>query len=623
MSEKQLFNDFKPVSTEQWEEKILQDLKGADYEKKLVTKTLDGIRIKPYYREKDLEGLEYLQANPGEFPYVRGTKTETNDFNIRQDFFTDDYAQTNLKIIDAAAKGVTSIGLFICHKEDITQKDFDTLLQNTNPEKIAFNFISGKISLKILQFFIAFCEKNNFDLQKIKGSVGFDSFGYKTITGDHYNPKNLPADFDTLKKMYDLVADKFPHIKIININGSFFSNAGAMSTQELAFSLASANEHLVEAENAGIDIKKLLPKMMFTFGIGSYYFIEIAKLRAFRMLWAKICETWTKDKNSGKTFIHSVTGSFNKTVYDPYVNQLRNTSEAMSAVLGGTDEINVNTFDAPYKKPDAFSERIARNTGIILKEESGFDKFADPAGGSYYIENLTNDIAEKTWQLFLEIEEKGGYNKALQENFIQDIIKETANKRDLYIAQRREILLGTNQYPDFNETLNKDADINIMNWSLAEASDSEVEPIKMYRGAKEFEKLRIQVEKSGKRPTVFLLTYGNITMRKARAGFSTGFFACAGYNIIDNNGFADVNEGVKEALEKNADIVVLCSADDEYVGMVETIGKQLEGKATIVVAGYPKNDIEQLKEKGIEHFIHVKVNVLDALHKFNELLKIK
>lgn len=619
MPDKKLFTEFPPVKTKEWEEKIIQDLKGADYEKKLITITPDKIKIKPYYREEDLKNLNYLHSLPGNFPYVRSTKTKNNNFDIRQNIFVEDFNTANNKAHKIILKGINSVGFYLCHKDNISQKDINTLLKNVNPETTNINFISGKMSLHILRLFINFCKTINLKSENIKSSFHFDPLVYKTITGNSYNKNNIEKDFHELKEMTEITKD-FPHIKLISINGIFFADAGAFSTQELGFSLASANETIAKAEKAGIKPETIIPKIMFNLGIGSNYFIEIAKLRAFRMLWAKIVEIWTKDKSLGKTFINSVTASFNKTAYAPYVNQLRNTTEAMSAIIGGTNSLTVNPFDLPYKKPDDFSERIARNTGIILKEEAYFDKSVDPAGGSYYIENLTDMIAENAWKIFIKIEDAGGYDKAIKQNIIQSKIKETAQQRDINIALRKEILLGTNQYPNFNEKISKNIDFNVYLWSLPDNEETEINPIKMYRGAQAFETLRLETEKFEKQPTVFLFTYGNLAMRKARATFASNFFACAGYKIIDNPGFETVDTGIRAAIKENVDIVVICSSDDEYLKIAPEIHNKLKDKAITVIAGYPKNTIEELKSKGIEHFVHIKSNVLETLQKFNKIL---
>lgn len=264
-----------------------------------------------------------------------------------------------------------------------------------------------------------------------------------------------------------------------------------------------------------------------------------------------------------------------------------------------------------------FSLRIARNVQIIIKEEAHFDKVVDPAAGSYYIENLTDSIIENAWNLFLQVEEKGGFVASLKGGFIQYEIETTSQKRNKNIETRRELFLGTNQYPNFNEIL---ADKEIKAVHTVEGSNLPIKPIKLYRGAEAFEEMRLRTDKSGKRPVVFMLTIGNLNFRKARAQFSSNFFACAGFEVIDNNGFETIEQGVSAAREKNADIIVLCSSDDEY----KTYGSELntaKNNEIIVIAGSPKCK-DELESKGITNFVHVRSNVLEELKKYQQLLGI-
>ncbi len=320
---------------------------------------------------------------------------------------------------------------------------------------------------------------------------------------------------------------------------------------------------------------------------------------------------------------HSETNRFNKTVYDPYVNMLRTQTEAMSAALGGAHSITVLPFDAIYEETTEFSERIARNQQALLKEESYIDKIADPSAGSYYIENLTASLADEAWKLFLTVQEKGGFIAAFREGFIQTEIKAMAAKRDKNIALRRENLLGTNQFPNFTEKIETEFD-----GSLFEAVDlteegADVETLKPYRGAQDFEAMRYTTDvysKENKRPVAFMLTIGNLNFRKARAQFSCNFFAVAGFTVIDNNGFATVEEGVAAAKAAGADIVVVCSSDDEYAEIVPNVAEQLDDEI-LVIAGAPACRAE-LEEKGITNFINVKSNILEELKAYQKNLNI-
>jgi len=355
--------------------------------------------------------------------------------------------------------------------------------------------------------------------------------------------------------------------------------------------------------------------------------MEIAKIRAARLLWSQIVGVYEdSSEHDAQMNIHCVTSSWNISLYDPNVNMLRTTTEAMSSIIAGTDSLTVLPFDAVHDTSTETAERIARNQQLLLKEESHFDKVKDPAAGSYYIENLTNSLASEAWKIFLEVEEKGGYLEALKQGFVQKSIHTTAQKRDMAIACRKESLLGTNQYPDFNERIDKEIDESILFPEDKTLDNAIVETLKPYRGAQDFEILRLKTDRysklNGKRPQAFMFTYGNLGMRKARAQFSCNFFACGGFEVVDNPGFATVEDGVNECLKTKAEIVVICSSDEEYGEVAPAIYDQLKDKSLIVVAGYPKDIIEELQSKGINNFIHVKSNVLESLKEFQTLLKI-
>jgi len=322
------------------------------------------------------------------------------------------------------------------------------------------------------------------------------------------------------------------------------------------------------------------------------------------------------ERCGGKMRIHAQTSEWNMTVFDAHVNLLRSQTEAMSAVLAGVDSLAVLPFDAAYKESDEFSERIARNQQLLLKEESHFDKIVDPAAGSYYLENITESIANQAWKLFLEVEGKGGFIAEVEAGNIQAAINTTNEARRKAISSRREVLLGSNQYPNFNEV----AAGKIENTAECDCKKhNDVSALNFSRGASDFEALRLATEKSGKRPKVFMLTIGSLAMRLARAQFSSNFFGCAGYEIIDNLGFETVEEGVAAAEKAGADIIVLCSSDDEYAELAPAAFKAIAGKKLFVVAGAPACT-DDLKAVGIEYFVNVKSNVLETLKEFNAKL---
>lgn len=622
MEDNKLFSEFPPVSTEKWEEVINKDLKGADYEKKLVWRTIEGFNVKPYYRAEDLEGLEYLDSNPGQTPYTRGKHTDNNVWEVRQDIRIQDPKEANRVALDAVERGATSLG--ICAKGIKTLDDMTTLFKGIYINAVSINFMCSEDYLQLLKLYVDFANQQGINPKELNGSCEFDPFRYALKHGQFHRGEE--GDFQMAKELVTYAHENLPNFRVLTIHGSLLHNAGSNIVQELGFSLAAANELVARLTDMGCKAHRVAKSIVLNVGIGSTYFMEMAKIRAARLLWSKIVEQYKPECDCAyKLFIHATTSEWNQSVYDPYVNMLRSTTEAMSACIAGADSISVLPFDNAYKEADDFGYRIARNQQLLLKEESYLDKIADPAAGSYYIENLTDQIARGTWENFLKVEELGGFCKAIRQGFVQDEVEKTARQRDLDIATRKTTILGTNQYPNLLEKMgDKISETGHSGCSGCSGdSGSEVRLLKPYRGAEAFEQLRLATEKSGKRPRVFLLTYGNLTMRKARAGFATNFFGVAGYEIIDNPGFASAEEGAKAALESKADIVVLCSSDDEYAEITETACKALKGKVkSLVLAGFPKEMVETYKGYGIDEFIHVKTNVLECLTAFQKMFGI-
>ena len=620
-----LFSDFPPISTDEWMAKITADLKGADFEKKLVWKTNEGFKVNPFYRSENIEGMQIADSLPGEFPYVRGTKKD-NDWYTRQDICVNDFKAANAKALDVLNKGITSLG-FNIDGDDVNAENIKTLLKDICPEAVELNFSTcHRKALDLVKILVEYYKEAGVDVKQCFGSVNYDAF--KPLL-----KKGRDAE-GWIEKAAEIVkaSASLPRFRVLGVNAYAINDGGAYIYQELGYALANGNQLLSALVEAGLDAALVAKKIKFNFGIGGNYFMEVAKFRAARWLWAEIVDAYNPKCNhecpnksaegncrcASKIYSHAQTSTFNKTVYDAHVNLLRTQTEAMSATIAGVNSLTVRPFDETYKSSDDFSERIARNQQLLLKEECHFDKISDPSSGSYYIENLTKSIAEQAWKLFLETDEKGFY-EALKAGAVQTAVKESANARFKGLATRREILLGTNQYPNFTEK----ADNKIVEKEACGCGcgkDAPYMPLPTDRLATAFEELRLATEKHGA-PTVFMLTIGNLGMRLARAQFSSNFFACAGYKVIDNLGFESIEAGVKAAREKKADIIVLCSSDDEYTTLAPEAHKLIAGKEHFVVAGAPAC-MDELKAQGIEHFINVKSNVLETLRVFNAKLGI-
>ena len=599
-----LFTEFPPVPTEKWEEVITADLKGADYERKLVWKTGEGFNVRPYYRAENLEGIKFLGSQAGEFPYVRGTRAH-NRWRVHQTVSVVCPKEANAEALKILNAGVDSLGFCIA-SEAFTAADLDTLLGEICIPAVQLTFC-GQKTADVAELVLAKIEKEGIAKEDVRIAFCIDPLVKGLSTkGDFCSPNG--------EKCFVRVAElirktkEYKHIRVVTVSGQIFGNSGSTIVEELAFVLSAGHDYLVRLTDAGLTIEEAARKLRFSFSVSSNYFMEIAKFRAARMLWANIVKGYNPEKNCAcKMQIHAETSKWNQTVYDPYVNMLRGTTEAMSAAIGGVYSLEVTPFDASFENPTEFSKRIARNVELLLKHESHFDQVVDPAGGSYYIENLTQSIAAEAWKLFLEIEEKGGYTEAYKAGFIAERIKASAAAKDKNIATRRQILLGANQYPNFTEVAGKEITAESVTRKQAEGN-----VLVPYRGAMAFEEMRLQVDRSGKEPKAFMLTCGNLGMARARSQFSCNFFACAGIKVIDNTYFKSIEEGVKAALESKAQIVVVCASDDDYAEAAPKIKELLGGKAILVVAGAPACAPE-LEAQGITNFINVKSNVLETL----------
>ncbi|MDE6717818.1 MAG: methylmalonyl-CoA mutase small subunit [Muribaculaceae bacterium] len=619
MAEKRetLFDMFSPVTSDEWKAKITVDLKGADFDKKLVWRTNEGFNVQPYYRREDIENLAAIDTLPGEFPYLRGTR-DNNDWLIRQRVRGRNAEEMNEHARHILDRGVESLGLVL--RGEISAADLKTILKGIDLKKVEINIecCPGK-AVEVADELVKIIKEAGAE-KEFRGAIDYNPFRRLLKHG-------LPFPKDAVKEgkaLYETVKE-IKGLRCFAVDSYMFNNSGAYITQELGYALAWGAEWLTLMTEAGLTTDEVAERIKFNMGISSNYFMELAKFRAGRMLWAEIVKAYKPaDDNACKMMVHAVTSMFNMTLFDSHVNLLRTMTETMSAALAGVDSIETLAFDECYTTPDEFSERIARNQQVLLREESHLDKVVDPAGGSYYIETLTASIAQQAWKVFNEIEDKGGFEAMLKSGELQAKVNESGVKRHVDVARRKEILLGTNQYPNFNENGLEKAKEEAAKCGCGCSTDVEdgaVVSLNTDRAASQFEQIRLDTERSAHRPKVFMLTIGNLAMRLARAQFSANFFGCAGYEIIDNIGFNTVKEGIDAAMAQGADVVVLCSSDDEYAQYAPEAYKELAGRAMFVVAGAPAC-MEELKAEGIENFIHVRVNVLDTLTEFNaKLLK--
>ena len=637
-----LLKDFPSISAKTWKEKIIADLKGADFDKKLVWRTNEGFNVQPFYRREDLKGLRTTTSAPGQFPYVRGTRT-SNEWAVRQNVCACQNARkANAKALEILNKGITSLG-FCLDAEKLNYRFIKNLLKDIRIDIVPVNFtVCACAAPELANILVRYIgrEYKGTPLKNFTGSINVDPMKNMLLKGKAMTREQVTEKIVATVK----AAKSLTGYRVVGVNSVILNNAGAYCAQELAYALAWGVEYMTMMTENGIPNYLAARNIRFNMGIGGNYFMEIAKFRAARLLWAKIVESY-KDpvftaalKEAAKMNVSAETSKFNMTVFDAYVNLLRSQTETMSAALAGVDEITVTPFDVTYERPTDFSERIARNQQLLLKEEAHFDKITDPAAGSYYIENLTESIAAEAWKQFLAIQDNGGMYQMVMDGKVQEAMQANLTKRLGDVAKRKEFILGSNQFPNFNETAakkikdNAGACSSICNCKdkkaeaaaccCGECEKTDIPTLPVARAAEEFETLRLETEASKKQPVAFMLTIGNLAMRIARAQFSCNFLACAGYKVIDNNGFKTVKEGIKAARKAKADIIVLCSSDDEYATYAPEAWKILkDAKEIFIVAGAPAC-MEDLQKLGMQNFIHVRSNVLETLKQFNaQLLK--
>lgn len=620
---KEIYNDFPETSTQEWISKIKEDLRGSDYNKKLVWKTNENIDVEPFYRLEDLDDLKHLtQSVPGQFPYFRGGKTESGSWRITQEINDNNSARANKSALESISGGADS--LIFSEKIINSQKKMNSVLSGINPEEIQINFSTSTDSIRILEYFLNFLGERKADIRKVSGSLFYDPHKIMILNGHHHNNKYI----ETYKKNSDLVKNSLSNFNLLTVHSYPFKSSGANIVQELAFTISSAVEYMVNLSDSKIDTDYICNHLLFSFSVSSNYFMEIAKLRAARVLWSELSGQLNTSKDSVRSMkIHCHSANFNKTVFDPYVNILRETAESMAAAIGGADSIQIDPFDKFYKNPDSFSRRISRNIQNIIKSESYLDKVIDPASGSYYIEKLTDSISTECLNLIIDIEKTGGFTRALEKGLIQQQVRENSTNYKSRTEIRKEAILGTNIYPDIKERLLEvNPDFTPQKKQIPDNSDTE--PLEMYRASEEFEKLRLaneqRLKNTGKNIRVFLFKIGNPARRSARANFSLNFFGCAGFEIIDNPGFESIDQGIEEVEKSNPDIVVICSSDQEYPDTAPEIISKLKGANSefkFIIAGYPADHIDDLVAAGVDDFVHMGSNTLEILNKYQNLIK--
>ncbi len=648
MNHKKLLEEFPTPTKEEWREAAERLLKGAPFDKVMKRSTPEGITLEPIFWKDVLDELPASKTLPGFDSYLRGTNAAgysnepweiaqelpygtpvefnrvasadlmrgQNSLNVLLDIAT-------LKGLDPDAAKIGEVGA--CGLSLAGIDDIKTAFKDIIPEAISFHLRTGCSGMAVGALFFAWLKEIGADASKVKGSLGMDPLTVFAAAGQ------LPADLGSLFEEQAVLAEHCrkhaPGIQAVGVSTLPYHQAGASAVEELGIALATGTAYLTELSERGLSVDDAAKQIRFSFSIGGNFFMEIAKLRAARVLWAKVVAAFGGGEEAQKITMHARTGLYNKTQKDPYVNMLRTTTEALSGVIGGVDSLCVGNFDEVSRVPDAFSRRISRNTQVILQEECELTSVVDPAGGSWAVEWLTNQICERSWTFFQEIEAQGGITDALAKGFIAEKLKATDEANNKSLNQRRSSLIGTNVYPNLEEkelesripdyaelrelrakeiaaartATDEDTDAKVMaalekilkstrenavdtlvNAVLDGATIGEItrtirasaeppepiQPLPSIRLAQGYETLRAAsakfAETTGSAPKIFLTNLGPLRRHKLRADFTRGFFAASGFEIISPPGFENPEDAVTALQESEAGITVVCGTDDDY-----------------------------------------------------------
>ena len=685
VAEEPLFAEFQAPTLEQWREEVVRLLKGAPFEKKMLAATYEGITLQPIYTPEDVKNLPFQDSLPGEWPFLRGTEPlgkRVAGWLVAQELPFPDVKAFNEALRQDLERGQNAVNLLL---DEAGRQGFDadqaeasmvgkggTSLSTYADAVQALEGVDSGLpiflaasagALPAAALMVAALKAKQADLAKVELYLGFDPLGALASKGSL--PMSVDQAYDQLAELTRWAVTNTPKARTLVACGRPWHEAGGNAVQELAFTLASAVATLRALETRGISVNDAASRVLIRMSVGGHFFMEIAKLRAARVLWAQVVRACGGNDDAAKICLHARSGQYNKTQFDPHVNVLRGTTEAFAAVVGGVDSLHVAPYDATLGLPSDLGRRLARNTQIILREEARLDQVVDLAGGSWAVETLTHQLCSAAWKLFQEVEAMGGLKAALEAGFPQGKIAEVAAARRKAIVQRTDVIVGTNQYPNALEASPEvkpldhaalkaafgprsaaarkgavkgvsfqalvdaapHATLGELSAALGRGNAPKVEPLKAHRAVEMFETLRKAVlayraKKAG--PQIFLANLGPMGTYMPRLDFTRGFFAVGGFDVADQAWFKTPEEAAKAALASGAPIVVAVGLDDTYVDAVPVLAKALKagGVKTVLVAGLLKEQAEAFKAAGVEDFIHVRSDVHAVLSGLAKTLEV-
>lgn len=682
-----ILSEFAPHSYEEWKQAAIELLKGRPFEKTLITPTYEGFALEPLYVREGMAGIAHLSSMPGLGNRVRGSSVEgylRNGWKISQELSAPTPAELNGLILEGLDGGQNEISLWLDGptrggvESDVASeaavgfcglslqglKDLEVALRGVHPEMVSLYILGGAVAPEVYAAVLAWAAEKGVDLAQLSGCIGYDPLGWLLETGELAG--GMDRALDRMEVMLRDAIGAAHRLQVVEVRGHGCNNAGSSSCQELAYVLAAGYFYLKSMVERGLDAASVAARMRLSVSIGSNYFIEIAKLRALRLLWSRLLEAFGVEECGRSVHVHARTGLFNKTVFDPYVNMLRTTAEAFAAVVGGCDSLHVGPFDEIIRESDAFSRRIARNTHWILAEECGLNEVLDPAGGSWAVETLTDKMAAKAWELMQATERAGGVVSTVASGQLQSEVAAVRAQRLANIQQRRDIIVGTNAYPNANEQLltggrvdyaaaragrlaqlrqlRAERDGAAVTAALAAvragggiaamvvalkagATVAEVyaaapaggaaltaEPLRLRRAAEEYEQLRLAaagMAASGQPARILQLNMGPSRRYRARADWTSAFFQVGGFEVLNDQDFADADAALAAIANSGAPVAVITSDDETYAATVVELAGRIKAahpQVKLIVAGAPGEAEAAWRAAGVDDFVHIRVN---------------
>jgi methylmalonyl-CoA mutase len=688
-----LRDDFPPVGYDAWRPLAEADLEGAPFEQKLVTHTYEGIDIQPVYTRRDRPEEDDPNGFPGLPPFVRGSRplgVVQTGWDLRQEHAHPDLTVANRAIVEDLQGGVTSLllrldfaarngldpddpaadgfagrdGLMAYHRDDL-----DAALAGVHLHMVGLTLEAGAAFLPAVALLVALWQRRSVTPEQARGAFNADPLA--VLARDGQLPVSPATALAQLADLAAWTAKQYPQVTAVRVGTAPYHHAGATAVQDVACGMATAVEYLRAMSRAGLDIDTAARQILFSISVGTHHFLAIAKLRAARRLWARVVQACGGSPSAGAMRLHARVSKRVLTQRDPHVNLLRNTVAVFAAGLGGAEAITSVPFDTVAGLPDDFSRRIARNTVLVLQEEAHLHRVIDPPGGSWYLDWLTDRIADKGWELFQEIERQGGMLLAIENGWVARLIDSTFAPRARNIARRKEGITGVSEFPNVGEervahpppdrvALREEAAKRISRLRIAErelgipsqsalrspqsAMERAVEaaargatigqlaralgfhveptllpPLAPHMFAEPFEELRDASDAwhaaHGQRPSVFLANLGPVAHHTARATYAKNFFEAGGFAVIGNNGFKDADAAARAFADSEARVAVICSSDKLYPDVVPQVAPKLKaaGARSVVLAGNPGANEAAWRAAGVDRFIFIKCDVLATL----------